>query len=281
MQGKDASMKKSTTPKQRVVHQTGKHSSSPTAHSSASKDGVRTRAPVARMAPVANMVAQPAGSDFPLGANSSPLNAAMQRDVAERASLLLDPALFLDITDKTARQSQALCPVTPTPSFSPAKDARASIRTGLSERTEHQHPTNTSDIAPEPGIGPGPLELKGNFEQPASSLVSPPASSHNDFSNSPNSQCDPSNPFLEQCSPQSEHMQNRYTPESGPMRRASSGSCNEVAPEQAAHLETIKPPLGSKPTMVPQTVCMADEESLRLIKELQAQELGLRRRGKA
>ena len=90
----------------------------------------------------------------------------------------------------------------------------------------------------------------------------------------------------------------RYTPESGPARRASTSSTGEAA--AGANITVI---LGNSKSGVSVAAVLkqqvprvedegkveecslevdgADEESLKLIKELQAQEHGLRRRGRA
>ena len=110
---------------------------------------------------------------------------------------------------------------------------------------------------------------------PASSLVSPPESSHDDIGHSPTA-IEPtyttSPPRSRHSSQQPhEHFQ-RYTPESGTIRRASHSSFGERSVE--------KEQIQTQSYIVASTQ-QADEESLRLIKELQAQDLGLRRRGGA
>ena len=185
------------------------------------------------------------------------------------------------------------------------------------------------------------FETRESYEQPASSLVSPPASTSDDAGHSPpagNETWTPSITSSRQSSrqPKQIHLQQRNTPESGPVRRASTSSCGEntvqkevdngTSPtvtepsssdqqpthqrsgaepsvfqfqyrrnssEQLAQDPLVPPNLrGSTPTtqhpksspFVRSTSVNArstqeDEESLKLIKELQAQDYGLRRRG--
>lgn len=137
------------------------------------------------------------------------------------------------------------------------------------------------------------MDSGGSFERPAaSSLVSPPASSRDD-SERPNAAADPE-PILSASSSRhsSQHaMQTqRITPESGPTRRDSSSSV--VVHTVAA---VGKSPSTSSPTSPGQapdsaqkrmkarlhSETVADEENLRLIRALQAQDYGLRRRGRA
>ncbi|KAL9030640.1 MAG: hypothetical protein Q9196_001250 [Gyalolechia fulgens] len=130
-----------------------------------------------------------------------------------------------------------------------------------------------------------------NFEQPAaSSLVSPPASSH-DGSEQAASVAEPK--LL--CSGSSSRRSSRHptqaqrcTPESGPARRDRSSSV--VLGTSTA--EAAKSPSTSRPSaQAPESAqkrmkarlgseIEADEESLKLIKALQAEDYGLRRRGR-
>ena len=157
-----------------------------------------------------------------------------------------------------------------------------------------------------------------NVEQPvsASFLMSPPASSHDDRGNSPTNNASTHTPSPPTSRPsskqphkeppiispstrsqQQEHQQQqRNTPESGSLRRGSSSSFEQVnksdKPNEAAIVaaanDTEQQQIASKPssqkyrtTRRPSEAALADadEESIRLIKELQAQDLGLRRRG--
>lgn len=136
------------------------------------------------------------------------------------------------------------------------------------------------------------LEHNSSVEQPAASLVSPPASAHDEAEKSPvNSQ--PSNLASSTSSRHSSRYPKqvqRYTPESGPARRASSSSVGDVGDGKSTvavvkvlsvktDIETPTSPKDVKANSSPEAV--TDEESLKLIKELQAQEHGLRRRGRA
>ncbi len=133
-------------------------------------------------------------------------------------------------------------------------------------------------------------EENENLGHPAaSSLVSPPASSHDDIDKSPM----PSQAELTPSTSSSRHSSRhpkqvrRYTPESGPARRTSSSSAGDAIFGKAAPVTVDPSTVPTSPVFAmsrrepridggPETV--ADEESLRLIKELQAEEHGLRRR---
>ena len=137
------------------------------------------------------------------------------------------------------------------------------------------------------------LERNESLEQPAaSSLVSPPASSHDDAEESLPSSHTAVTPCASSSRHSSRHSKQvqRYTPESGPVRRASSSSAGDavvskITPAPANPL-TADPETGTNPSQRNTKAStgldiIADEESLKLIKELQAQEHGLRRRGRA
>lgn len=137
------------------------------------------------------------------------------------------------------------------------------------------------------------LEQNESFEQPAaSSLVSPPASSHDDAEEhlpSSHSALTPCTSSSRHSSRHSKQVQ-RYTPESGPVRRASSSPVGDVIASKSASEQTHVPTtiaeteynLDQRNTKSNATFeVVPDEESLKLIKEIQAQEHGLRRRGRA
>lgn len=133
---------------------------------------------------------------------------------------------------------------------------------------------------------------------PAAFLMSPPASSHDDIGNSPTNGASahtPSPPTSRHASQQpqkaqpqqqTDQQQQRHTPESGFLRRASSSSFepvhNMTTPgPTAAQLDETPGTLSQKPRArrASEAFTETDQDSLRLIKELQAQDLGLRRRG--
>ena len=133
-------------------------------------------------------------------------------------------------------------------------------------------------------------EESENIEQPAaSSLVSPPASSHDDVGKSPL----PSQAELTPSTSSSRHSSRhpkqvrRYTPESGPARRTSSSSVGEANAGKSIVGDIGQPTIPTSPMFSSSRRqskvdggldIVADEESLKLIKELQAEEHGLRRR---
>ena len=120
---------------------------------------------------------------------------------------------------------------------------------------------------------------------PSSSLISPPASSNDDVGSSPINTAmlyspspPPSKPLSNQA-PKEGHQ--RHTPESASLRRASSSSFEQRRQDVAQY--DLKELSGAAPSSEPRKAPtnMADRESLRLIKELQVQEYGLRKRGKS
>ena len=146
-------------------------------------------------------------------------------------------------------------------------------------------------------------ETHHTFSQPpASSFISPPASTHTDAEGTPpapHASMSPSTLSSRHSSRQPKPTQ-RYTPESASARRASSSTADgmtmtgrrtSTSTAGGATMEMSASPMvdvataataregshkRSKPLMGPD-----DEDSMRLIKELQAQEYGLRRRGRA
>ncbi|KAL6714668.1 JmjC domain-containing histone demethylation protein 1 [Lecanora helva] len=226
-----------------------------------------------RMAPVANMVAHPSRSESLSNTVPVTLDTAKQREIAERASLLLDPALLLnDLNDASSYPERASQISASAPSLGSDDGIERTVPTRFATNIENGPKTNHSEVEAKPGLMQ--LESKDSFEQPASSLVSPPASAHEDDHPATDVQWSPSRSLSEQSSTQLNQLQQRYTPESGPVRRASSSSYDKQLAEQTACQESIEP----CPSIKTQPGYIADEKSLKLIKELQAQELGLRRR---
>ncbi|KAL8961149.1 MAG: hypothetical protein Q9193_002258 [Seirophora villosa] len=138
------------------------------------------------------------------------------------------------------------------------------------------------------------LEVGSSFGQPAaSSLVSPPASSHDD-SEQPIPSTDHIKPTYSgsssRYSPGHPTQTQRFTPESGPARRDSSSSMviDNALQAEGKSLSTSPtsgqvPPESAQKRMVKVRLSSeveADEESLKLIKALQAEDYGLRRRGR-
>lgn len=139
-----------------------------------------------------------------------------------------------------------------------------------------------------------PSTLRSNgapHNQDFSALVSPPDSSHTDAETSPSSskaQQTPSNSTSRRSSEQPKRPQ-RYTPESGIARRASSSTQGALASGKSASPRISLPPtLGEVSNKAKRGKARAssgeasaDGESLKLIRELAAQDLGLRKRGRA
>lgn len=238
---------------------------------------------VSRMAPVANMVAEPSNLGSQMGSIASLQDAEEQRKIAESASLLLDPALFLDDANSFHQEEKIINQFINPLSVRQGEELPQNAETQLPELNEHHSHNNPLYIMPDVRPDPEPSGPRESFKQPASSLVSPPASSHGDAGNSPtiaNADWGPSRSSSEQSAEQPKQLQ-RYTPESGSMRRASSSSYSENVQEKVATPTLKEHPSSQEPRLTLNPNYLADEESLQLIKELQAQDLGLRRRGKA
>jgi hypothetical protein len=172
-------------------------------------------------------------------------------------------------------------------------------------------PDIPSEVALSHPVASTPLDSKEDIpldpalatsSQPAASLVSPPASEHQNASNIP-----PSPPTTLSRHSSHEPKEQRYTPESS-SRRASTSSTNDAAEASESGRASSGPTTAGKEVSPITTISTtgedekkevglelsvkkrksmgsmegtADEESLRLIKELQAEEYGLRRRGRA
>ena len=272
------------------------------------------------VAPVANMIASPPVLNTRISTMSSFPPASLEAT----AELALDPALFGSNPYEVPADNQKTNSIDGERRSAGEMDRSGSLRGGKVDMIT--------------------LETRESYEQPASSLVSPPASTSDDAGHSPPAGNETWTPSISsrQSSrqPKQIHLQQRNTPESGLVRRASTSSCGENTvqkevdnrtsstvtelssfeqqptqqrsgaetvtepsvsefgyhpgrSEQLAQLPHVPPNLrGSTPptqhtksspfvrsTSVNARSTQEDEESLKLIKELQAQEYGLRRRG--
>ena len=277
------------------------------------------------VAPVANMIASPPTIDTQRSTVPS-LPAAPLQATAE---LALDPALFRSNPYEVPADTHR------TDSFNVERRSGGEMDNSGSLRGAK--------------VDMMTLETRESYEQPASSLVSPPASTSDDAGHSPpagNEIWTPSISSSRQSSrqPKQMHLQQRNTPESGLVRRASTSSYGENTVQkevdngtsptvtepsssdqqpthqnpgaettaettaepsvfqfpyrrnssgQLAQVPDVPPNLRSSapPTQHPKSTpfvksppvnersTQEDEESLKLIKELQAQDYGLRRRG--
>ena len=271
-------MKEASTPKKHVqgaVRKRNLDQQQPVPTVSAFEEQMR------RPAPIANMIARPATPvNHEAGISSLP-DGLPQAPSAE--PFPLDPALFKDVANSIPHEERASVANSLPQSMSPSAVSRHRYMKERSDKVADPWQITDPYPAPDTEIGTATLESGESFEPPASSLVSPPASSHDDAGISPISAhagWQSSTESSRQSSSQPKQLQ-RYTPESGSMRRASSSSCGEILQEQ--HASPIMADLSSdqKPKARTSPESMADEDSMRLIKELQAEEYGLRRRGKA
>lgn len=272
------------------------------------------------VAPVANMIASPPVLDTQTSTIPSMPSASLEAT----AELALDPALFGSNPYEASTDRHRLDSINVGRRSAGEMDKSGSLRGGKVDMMA--------------------LETRDSYEQPASSLVSPPASTSDDAGHSPPARNELWTPSISsrQSSrqPKQIHLQQRNTPESGLVRRASTSSCGENTvqkevdkgtsstvtepssseqqpTQQRSGAETVAEPsvfqFRYQPNMseqlaqvphVPPNLCRStpstqhpksspvvrsasvnarstqeDEESLKLIKELQAQEYGLRRRG--
>ena len=240
---------------------------------------------VTRVAPVANMVFHPPDApDVEMHSTmfrTSP-EASEQRSIAERATQLLDPALFTDDKASFFSNGPSIQMSPPVTTSAPMGSSQDTIFTEACDNAEsHSYPSKEVQVNT---YHSAPLEPQESLEQPASSLVSPPASIHDDdaakVSKSPDASWSAFDPIAQPAIVQQEPMQQRYTPDSGSMDGISLSPRDKAVPEAdtSLHVQESKCTPRAKTSLGSEF--QADEDSLKLIKELQAQELGLRRRGK-
>lgn len=210
---------------------------------------------------------------------------------------------LIDISNSSYQTQAEIADAVDQQRSSPAGDSK-SIKANSSHQDLQQRWENTEDkvlltseISPPSEKAPLNIEIpfleqSSSIEQPGASLVSPPASTHEDTEKSP---AGSQRSNLTPCTISSRHSSRhpkqvqRYTPESGPARRASTSSVGDViaGKSDAAQIKLprvnmeVETPRGQRDVKVDVSPdIVADEESLKLIKELQAQEHGLRRRGR-
>lgn len=204
-------------------------------------------------------------------------------EVSSAEPFPLDPALFEDDPNGSQHEEQTAVSVTLQKFVGPSVVSPRRYIKELSDNVADQWQTTDTRLAPDIEVGMATLESREGFEPPASSLVSPPASSHDDAGISPiNAHAEWNSPTVSSrhSSSQPKQMQ-RYTPESGSLRRASSSLYSENAQDKTASPVMVDLSAEQKPKARLGSENVADEESMRLIKELQAEEYGLRRRGRA
>jgi len=251
-------------------------------------------APISERAPVANMVL------------SAPVREAQEQrqqdmvsafDQIEAAAAAAETGTLLTSFDHDERYQAAENPPAPamrsgTGIWDPAPDIPSEV--SLSHPIASTPPDSKEDIPLDPALA--------TSSQPAASLVSPPASEHQNASIIP-----PSPPNTSSRHSSHQPKEQRYTPESA-SRRASTSSTNDAAEASESGRASSGPTTAGKEVSPMTTISttgedekrevrlessaekrkprgsmegIADEESLRLIKELQAEEYGLRRRGRA
>lgn len=233
-----------------------------------------------RPAPTANMIAQPAspvipGKSIPSLPDGLPKTSSVE-------PFRLDPALFEDNANGSQHEEQTAASVTLQKSVGPRGASPRRYKKELSDNIADQWQITDTRHAPDIEVRVATLDSRESFEPQASSLVSPPASSHDDAGVSPinaHAEWKSSTVSSRHSSSQPKQTQ-RYTPESGSIRRASSSSYSEKAQEKPASPVMADLSSDQKPKVRSGSENMADEESMRLIKELQAEEYGLRKRGR-
>ena len=226
-------------------------------------------APIANMiAPTANMVAAPP--------QSTELRSVMPKRSLDKESLSNEPTVLIsqapmNVITAPAHVAQDQVTTEPTPMVAKVpQDARLDRKheaLGVDEAAMTEAPTAMEQ------------------PPPSSSLISPPASSNDDIGSSPltgTATYSPSPPPSKHLPSQAtKEMHQRSTPESGSLRRASSSSFEQQRQDGGQSKEDVPslPAASNEPRMASSAV--TDQESLRLIKELQVQDYGLRRRAKS
>lgn len=190
------------------------------------------------------------------------------------ASIFLSAMQFRDQMDVTA--------VTPskTKGSAPAQTPGLGISPILMQHENGQHinqinpawsSPERAETAEDPVKKDSLHDASAQGKDPGSfSLASPPPSAHEVLDESPKASEGLPSPGTSEFLPRDFQT---YTPESGSVRRTSHSSTGEASAEKDKVTNSIK-----KPRIRGLSSQTADEESLRLIKELQAQDLGLRRR---
>ena len=232
------------------------------------------------------------------------LSAFDQTEAAADPNIPIDPAL--ELTQGFQHEESTANPPAPAARSCTAlaetapQDFPEQIATDQDKEIQNV-PSPTPSMKIDYPIDPALEHMSSSFSVPATSLVSPPASAHADTGPTPPS---PAASSSRHSSHLPKQMQ-RYTPESGP-RRDSSSSIDELPPinngerADSAMSEALATGKDTSPmTTISSTgdderknerirrksrgsaEIMADEESLKLIKELQAQDYGLRKRGRA
>ena len=227
-----------------------------------------------RMAPIANMIA-PAANVLAASQQSTEQRSSMPGSIPNIDSLTNEPAVLIsqapvDLVPGPARAA---------PDQSTAASAAIGVKTQQDTRPERKHGEPMED---ETTTTEAPTAMQQ--PPPSSSLISPPASSNDDVGSSPingfgtYSPSPPPSKELPSQAPKDVHQ--RYTPDSGSLRRASSSSFEQQRHHNAHNKrnELSLAAAANEPRIRP--IAVTDQESLRLIKELQVQDYGLRRRGK-
>ena len=146
-----------------------------------------------------------------------------------------------------------------------------------------------SEMKYEPEVEESPIASSTKAaQQVATSLVSPPESTHTDAEKTPPATAKAKGVASPGTSASSRHSSRpakqaqRYTPESGTVRRASTSSAGVAFGRESGSPTTSVGTSGTSHKKMKSRMnseIEADEESLKLIRALQAEELGLRRRG--
>ena len=239
-------------------------------------------APIQRLAPVANMMGHSLNSENQQLDQSRTVLLANNAEIANQALRQLN-----NVIANTQASSNDKCNPEPVSLVTPREPAE-----NVEDEVHLITMPSTSNLEAEVGFDPeGPLPNESLPKPAASSLVSPPASSHNDPGLTPLAPETKLTPSSSSSRHSSRHPKQvaRYTPESGSTRRASSSSVADMMLEKTTPLinrleaAKISEEVDANPKRAKlrlSSEIFTDEESLRLIKELQAQDYGLRRRGR-
>ena len=253
-----------------------------------------------QMAPVANMLTASSSCEMQQHTQQKMLSAFEQMQAAATAAT--ERRDGMNTSDHNSYQSEGIrADENPPAPAARSNTALAEPDPDIPPEVPASHPIASTPPDSKENIPLDPALVASS--QPAASLVSPPPTEHPQNHQTSNTPPSPSTTS----SRHSSHRPNQqhYTPESG-SRRASSSPIDE-APEPSENARASSGPTIAGKEVSPMTTIsttgeddrkemglgmadkrksrgsmegIADEESLKLIKELQAEEYGLRRRGR-
>ena len=210
-------------------------------------------APIANMmAPVANMIAapQPSAQQYPASAQK-----ARDRDISSVEPMVVVSKVAVDNVSTLAQTSEDRNTTMP---------ELTKIQPDGRREEKHEEPAIDEGAAAESATAIASEQLP-----PSSSLISPPASSNDDVGSSPINGVvtySPSPPPSKQLLHQApKELHQRYTPESGTLRRASSSSFEQQRNDNGQDKVDEMSPAALRHDLGVSPHILADSESLRLV----------------